>query len=124
MSRQRRTQKTKQTPGEAALEAMFKQAQAQFGSAVKAHWFYDGPGCPGCSREIDAVKIKGKEAISVNGFMYRKRGVLIGYVLCGQCATHIFQEAKKNPYTQTPLHATIEANLIEAYTKYLGRLDA
>jgi len=30
------------------LDQMFRQAQAQFGKAVKAHWFHNGDTCPGC----------------------------------------------------------------------------
>jgi len=55
--------------------------------------------------------------------MDRLRGVLIGYFLCGICAGIIFKEAEKNPYKQTPLHADIERNLIEAYHKHLASLD-
>ena len=109
---------------EATLAQYFLQAQAQFGDAVKAHWFYDGDACPGCGGVIDAMQIEGEEAISLNGFIYRKRGVLIGYVLCSRCATQIFEAAKRNPGRQTARHATIEANLSKAYDKYMGSLDA
>jgi len=107
------------------LNAMFKQAKAQFGNAVKSFWFYEGELCPGCSRHpIGVVKFEGKDALPINGFMYRERGVLIGYSLCETCAKYIFKEAEKNPYKQTPLHADIEQNLITAYQKYLMSLNA
>ena len=109
---------------EASLNQLFIQAQAQFGDAVKAHWFYDGDACPGCGGEIDALMFEGEETLSLNGFIYRKRGVLIGYVLCSRCATQIFEAAKRNPGRQTARHATIEANLSKAYDKYMGSLDA
>ena len=104
---------------------MFTQAKAQFGDAVKSFWFYEGELCPGClARPIGVIKIKGENAVAINGFMYRPRGVLIGYFLCDTCANYIFKEAAKNPYTQTPLHADIERNLAEAYHKYMASLDA
>jgi len=107
------------------LSAMFMQAKAQFGDAIKSFWFYDGDLCPGClARPIDAMKIKGKDALSLNAFIYRSRGVLIGYFLCQTCATYIFDEAQKNPYKQTPLHTDIEQNLSAAYHKHLASLDA
>jgi hypothetical protein len=110
---------------EEIMETLFKQANAQFGPAVKSFWFYDGDLCPGClQRTIGTMKLKGKEALSINGFIYRPRGVLIGYFLCETCALHIFQEAEKHPYQQTPLHADIEHNLAAAYHKHLSRLDA
>lgn len=110
---------------DALLEIMFKQGKAQFGDAVKAFWFYDDEFCPGCAvRPIDTMKIKGKEAVAINGFMYRERGVLIGYFLCGTCAEHIHSEAQKHPYTETPLHAEIEKNLIAGYHKHLSSLNA
>jgi len=107
------------------LSVMFRQAKAQFGDAIKSFWFYDGDLCPGCmARPIGAVKIKGKDALAINAFIYRPRGVLIGYFLCETCAKFIFKEAERNPYKQTPLHAGIEQNLKDAYHKYLSSLDA
>jgi hypothetical protein len=107
------------------LSKMFTQAKAQFGDAVKAFWFYEDDLCPACTqRLIGVVKFKGKDALAVNAFIYRERGVLIGYFLCETCASHIFKEAQKNPYHQTPLHADIERNLITAYHKHLSSLDA
>ncbi len=109
---------------EASLNQLFLQAEAQFGSAVKSHWFYDSDACPGCGGVIDTMQIEGNEAISLNGFIYRERGVLIGYVLCSRCATKIFEAAQLNPGRQTPRHTTIESNLRKAYDKYMGSLDA
>lgn len=107
------------------LDKMFRQAKAQFGAAVKAQWFYTGDLCPGCSiRPIEVLRHKGQAALSVNAFMYRERGVLIGYLLCETCATKIFKAAEKNPYQQIPLHDDIERNLIAAYRKHLTSLDA
>ena len=109
---------------EAALAQFFLQAQAQFGDAVKAHWFYDGDFCPGCGGVIDTMEIDGGKALSINGFIYRERGVLIGYVLCSRCATKIFEASRRAPGRPTARHATIEANLRKAYDKYMASLDA
>lgn len=107
------------------MEKMFAQARAQFGDAMKAFWFYDGELCPGClQRSIGIVNFEGKEALAINGFIYRQRGVLIGYFLCETCALYIFREAEKHPYQQTPLHIDIERNLAEAYHNHLESLDA
>jgi hypothetical protein len=75
-------------------------------------------------RPIGVVKFKGKDAVAINGFMYRERGVLIGYFLCDVCANHIHSQAKKNPYKETPLHVDIERNLIAGYHKHLSSLNA
>ena len=108
------------------LNLLFTQAKAQFGDAVKSHWFYPDEFCPGClMRPIGVIKMKGENALSMNAFIYRSRGVLIGYFLCEVCANAIFNEVEKNPKIQTtPLHADIEMNLIAAYQKYLLSLDA
>ena len=107
------------------LSAMFAQARAQFGNAVKSFWFYEGDLCPGClMRPISVIKMKGEKAVAINAFIYRPRGVLIGYFLCQVCANYIFEEARKNPYKQTPLHTDIEQNLITAYRKHLSSLEA
>ena len=102
------------------LDELYRQAQSQFGSVIKSRWFYDRDGCPGCGREIDAVKFKKKKALSLNAFIYRDHGVLIAYLLCGKCANDIFEESKKNPFTQTDLHTEIEKNLKQAFLRNLG----
>ena len=107
------------------LSRLFAQAKAQFGNAIKSFWFYDGDLCPACmARPIGVVKFKGKDALAINAFIYRARGVLIGYFLCETCAKYIFKEAQKNPYKQTLLHADIEQNLVASYHKHLASLDA
>lgn len=102
------------------LDQLFLQAKIQFGSAIRSRWFHDGDGCPGCGREVDEMKFKGKRALSLNAFIYRDHGVLIGYLLCGKCANYILKESKKNPFEQTPLHGEIESNLKKAFLKHLG----
>ncbi len=106
------------------LAELLTRSKAQFGDAVKGFWFYDGDPCPGCGFPVDAMKYKGEDALSLNAFIYRPRGVLIGYVLCGRCAQQIFQAAQQNPRVQTPLHAVIEQNLTKAYQRYLASQDA
>ncbi len=103
------------------LELIFRQAQMQFGSAVKSRWLHDGDGCPGCGREVKAMKFKGKDALSLNAFIFREHGVLIAYLLCGKCARRIIRESKTNPFAHTtPLHTEIEKNLKQAFLKHLG----
>jgi hypothetical protein len=107
---------------EQIVEMMMSYGQAQFGDAVKAYWVYAGDLCPGClKRPIDAMKYKGKEGLAVNSFIYRERGVLIGYLLCGRCAKGLYEGA---PRPDDELHQNIERNLIAAYHRYLASLDA
>jgi hypothetical protein len=106
------------------LAELFSKAKAQFGNAAKTYWFYDGDTCPSCGRQVGVIKHKGRDALALNAFLYRERGVLIGYLLCEKCAREIFKAARKNPMQQTPLHEQIEQNLIEAYQRYLNSLDA
>lgn len=107
------------------MSKIYMQAKAQFGDVVKAFWLHDGELCPGCEiHPIGLVKYKGEDALALNAFMYRERGVLIGYFLCESCANSIFQETRKHPSHQTPKHADIERNLIAAYHRYLASLDA
>lgn len=103
------------------LEVIYRQAQMQFGSVVKSRWFHDGDGCPGCGRKVDGMKFKGKNALSVNAFIFRDHGVLIAYLLCGKCARRILRESERNPFDgQTALHSEIEKNLKQAFLKHLG----
>ncbi len=107
------------------LKRLFEQAKLQFGDGAKGFWFYEDELCPGCLQApIDKMKFKGEDALSLNAFIYRERGILIGYFLCGLCATYIFEQSEKRPGVQTPLHGTIEKNLIVAYHKHLSSLDA
>lgn len=99
------------------LDGIFHQAQIQFGAAIKSRWFHDGDGCPGCGREVKGMKFKGKDALSLNAFIFREHGVLIAYLLCGKCARKIFKEGGS---TEIPLHAEIEKTLKQAFLKHLG----
>ena len=123
--RYNRSENDSKAEADRILSLMFKQAKMQFGDAVKSFWFYEGDLCPAClARPIGVIRMKGERAVSLNAFIYRPRGVLIGYFLCEICANYIFKEAEKNPYKQTPLHTDIERNLTDAYLKYLSSLDA
>lgn len=101
------------------LAAMLQQAQLQFGDAIKGYWFYEPDPCPGCGGPIDAARYKGRRNLSLNAFIYRKRGVLIGYFLCSKCALQLFQAGETNPGKHIPLHAKIEETLIKGYLKHL-----
>ncbi|MEW5828750.1 MAG: hypothetical protein AB1846_07655 [Chloroflexota bacterium] len=106
---------------EDVLKLMYAQGKAQFGNAMKGFWLHDGDLCPACLQNtIGMVNFKGKEALSINGFIYRERGILIGYFLCEICTLFIHEQAQKHPYQETPLHKKIETNLKEAYHRYLS----
>jgi len=97
------------------LEQLYIQAKMQFGSAIKSRWFYDRDGCPGCGQEIGTMKWKKKKALSLNAFIYREHGVLIGYLLCGKCGKEVMAATQN-----LPLHADIEKNLKQAFLRHLG----
>lgn len=107
-----------------AMAMLFLQSSAQFGDAVKSFWFYDGDPCPGCRKKVGMFNQKGKALLSLNAFIYRKAGVLIGYFLCGRCARKIHQEARQNPGVETGRHAIIEMHLMNAYHSYLLSLES
>lgn len=109
---------------EAKLAEMLRLAKRQFGNAIKGFWFYELEPCPGCGFPIDVIHYEGKTGLSLNTFIYRPRGILIGYFLCSLCAQQIFEAARRNPGVQTPLHGVIERNLITAYQRYLASQDA
>ena len=102
------------------LEQLFRQAQRQFGSAIRGRWMYDGDGCPGCGKEVGVTKYKKQDALSLNAFIFREHGVLIAYLLCGKCALQILREAEKRPNRKLPMHDEIEKNLKHAFVKNLG----
>lgn len=99
------------------LFAMYQQARAQYGEVIQSFWFHESDICPCCNlRPIGEIRYKGEKSISLNAFIYRQRGVMIGYFLCETCAKQILRAAQKHPYTQTSLHTAIEKNLIAAFT--------
>lgn len=102
------------------LDMIFRQAQMQFGAAIKSRWVHARDECPGCGRKIDDLKWKGKRAISINAYMYREHGVLIAYLLCGKCGKQVNEATEKDPARETPLHAQIEQTLRDSYLKKSG----
>jgi hypothetical protein len=109
---------------EMLLADLFVRSRAQFGEAIKGFWFYEPDPCPGCGRVIDKMRYKGQDALSLNAYIYRARGMLIGYFLCGQCAQTIFRAARRQPGKETALHKTIEVNLGQAYERHINSMDA
>jgi predicted RNA-binding Zn-ribbon protein involved in translation (DUF1610 family) len=97
------------------LEMIFRQAQMQFGSAIKSRWLHAVDGCPGCGKEINVTKYKKKNCLSLNAYIYREHGVLIAYLLCSNCANQVIRAT-----SNLPLHAEIEKNLKTAFVKHLG----
>lgn len=102
--------------------------KAQFGDAVKSFWFYEGDRCPCCGKLNPIEEMTERErTVSLNGFMYRARGVLIGYILCMNCANDVMaacQEKTAQLTGTTSLHQKIEQNLILAYQRYMSSLNA
>lgn len=97
--------------------------KAQFGNAAEKFWFYESDLCACCMiRPIDDMVYQGKRSVSLNGYMYRAKGVLIGYFLCGSCATSVMTIAQSGAKTSKK-HQAIEANLISAYEHYISSLD-
>lgn len=94
---------------------MYAQAQMRFGTVVKGRWFYDADDCPGCRKKVGGMKFKGKDAMSLNSFIYREHGVLMIYLLCGKCGNKVMKAT-----ANTPLHVEIEKNLKERFIKQLG----
>lgn len=107
-----------------ALTFLFAQAHAQFGNAVKGYWFYESESCPGCGHRVNHLRHKGKDALSLNAFIYRRRGILIGYLLCAQCVRAIMRAAQRQPGQQTERHAVIEDTLSRACEAHMNSLDA
>lgn len=94
---------------------MFRQAQIQFGAAMRSRWLHSSDLCPGCGSKINAVKYKKKNCLSLNTYIYREHGVLIAYLLCNTCANQVIRAT-----SNLPLHAEIEKNLKAAFIKQLG----
>jgi hypothetical protein len=105
-------------PFAAAIDKMFALCKAQYGESIKAYWFYEQDLCPCCAkRPVGIFKFKHEDAISLNAFMYREMGVLIGYALCGACVADLRRTSMKR---QVMMHERIEKHLIEAYQKHVA----
>lgn len=105
---------------EKSFEDILGMMKAQFGHVAKAFWVYDDDLCPCCTKNgIDPMIYEGKQAMSLNFFMYRERGVLIAYALCSTCAAEIMAKQKN---VAPSMHQSIEKNLIGGYLGYLNSL--
>ena len=109
---------------EEILTMLFEDARLHFGDAIRGHWFYGHPGCPGCGSDVDAFERDGESLLSINAFIHRKAGVLIGYFLCRLCYETVQTAVRKNPFRRSKVHAAIETSLVSAYDAYLQSLDA
>jgi len=94
---------------EALLDHVCTQSKIQFGDAVESTWIYDRKNCPGCGKGASYKSRPGK-ALSINAFLYRPQGVLIGYILCKKCGVKVRRTTRK-----ALLHTTIEHTLSNAY---------
>ena len=104
------------------IEGLIDMMAMHFGNAVKGVWVYAEDICPGCHvNDISEFYVKGQRAVSINAFMYRAKGVMIAYLLCGDCAKQV---TANTSLKETPLHAEIEATLIQAYERYMASMDA
>ena len=106
------------------MAGLLAQARKQFGDAIKGFWFLRRRSLSRLRLSDRCHAIQGPKALSLNTFIYRPRGMLIGYFLCNLCAQQIFKAAERNPGVQIPLHGMIERNLITAYQRYLASQDA
>ncbi len=78
-NRDSKTTDTNSATAEGVLKMMYEQGKAQFGKAMKGFWLYDDDLCPACLQNpAGEVNFQGEKALSINGFMYRERGILIG----------------------------------------------
>lgn len=109
---------------EEILSNLFRDARMHFGNAIRSHWFYDRDDCPGCGSEVDALEKDGERLVSINAYIHRERGVLIGYFLCSRCLKDIQAMQQRGPLGRSPLHENIEATIVAAYRDYIGSLDA
>ena len=109
---------------EEILTSLFQHARLQFGDVIRAHWFYGHDTCPGCESEVDTFEQAGEKLLSINAFIHRERGVLIGYFLCSHCVGVIRAAARRGPLVKTPLHDSIESTLVNAYRDHLRCMDA
>jgi hypothetical protein len=104
------------------IELLLIEMGRRWGDLVKSHWFNDSENCPGCGFPVDTPEFEKERLLSINAFIYRPQGVLIGYFLCSICAGRIFDAAREHPNTQTPLHGVIEQNLTTAYLRFSSQL--
>lgn len=111
-----------ETGREDFFEGAMRMMRAHFGSAARAVWVCDDELCSCCGkRKIDLMMYQGQEALSINAYMHRERGVMIGYLLCGECALDVMTESEGGA---GKLHQAIEKNLERAYARFLNSHSA
>ncbi len=104
------------------VDEIIEMFKAQFGNSVQGYWVYSEDLCPGCQvNDIGDFYIKGQRQVSINGYMYRARGILIAYLLCGDCAKQVIANSTQK---NLPVHETIEKTLAKAYERYLRSMNA
>ncbi len=65
------------------------------------------------------MRYEGKNAVSLNTYIFREHAVLIGYLLCGKCAKQLFKKGE-DAGKHLPLHDAIEKTLKASYLKKSG----
>jgi len=96
--------------------------KARFGNSAQGCWVYSDDLCPGCQvNNIGDFYIKGERQVSINAYMYRNRGILIAYLLCGHCAMQVIDNSSKENQS---IHEKIEKTLGKAYERYLRSMNA
>jgi hypothetical protein len=101
------------------FDDLYNRLKMQSGGAIRSRWFHTEEACPGCEKKLTNMKYEGKNAISLNTFIFREQGVLIGYLLCGKCAKQLFKKGEA-PGKHLPLHDAIEKTLKSSYLKKSG----
>jgi len=64
---------------------------------------------------------EGQTTLSLNGFVYNERRVLIGYLLCWGCVEAL---RRASPQRYAALHQQIEARLMRAYEQTIDGASA
>lgn len=103
----------------ALFDDLYHRLKMQSGGVIRSRWFHTEADCPGCGKKLTNMKYEGKNAISLNTFIFREHGVLIGYLLCGKCAKQLFKK-DEDPLKHLPLHDAIEKTLKASYLRKSG----
>ena len=91
----------------------------QYGHLFTTTWWYESEWCPCCGRRPVGLwaNPEGQTALSLNGWIYRERQVLIGYLLCRRCVEDL---TRASPAQEITMHRQIEGRLRAAYQQALG----
>jgi hypothetical protein len=101
------------------FEDLYHRLKMQSGGLIRSRWFHTEEDCPGCGKKLTTMKVKGKNALSLNTFIFREHGVLIGYLLCGKCAKEVHKKENAG-IDKLPIHDAIEKTLKTSYLKKSG----